>query len=26
MNLTFKDVCLAVIAICQVALTWHFVF
>jgi len=26
MTFTFKDVCLAVIAICQVVLTWHFVF
>jgi len=26
MNLTFKDVCLAVIAISQALLTWHFVF
>jgi len=26
MSLTFKDICLAVIAVCQVALAWHFVF
>jgi len=26
MNLTFKDICLAVIAVCQAALAIHFVF